>query len=106
MALETSIRVFPRWALPSLSPSPRRHCLLRYPDPSCVYVPSHLHLNVTYLLEAAPSSPVRCKPDENSAVGWFGLEEAAAASSEPWLRERIYQKLNAKLAGSGGRGSL
>ena len=71
-----------------------------------VYVPSHLHLNVTSLLEADPSSPVRCKPDENSAVGWFGLEEAAAASSEPWLRERIYQKLNAKLAGSGGRGPL
>ena len=38
------------------------------------------------------------KPDENRAVGWFGLEEAVAASSEPWFRERIYRKLNAKLA--------
>ena len=63
-----------------------------------VYVSSHLHLNVTYLLEADPSVPVRRKPDENSAVAWFGLEEAVAASSEPWFRERIYQKLNAKLA--------
>ena len=26
------------------------------------------------------------------------LEEAVAASSEPWFRERIYKKLNAKLA--------
>jgi len=31
-------------------------------------------------------------------VGWFSLEEAIAASSEPWFRERIYSKLNAKLA--------
>ena len=63
------------------------------------YVSSHLHLNVTYLLEADPAAPVRCKPDENSRVGWFGLEEAVAASTEPWFRERIYKKLNEKLAG-------
>lgn len=62
------------------------------------YVSSHLHLNVTYLLEADPADPVRCKPDENSRVGWFGLEEAVAASSEPWFRERVYRKLNEKLA--------
>ena len=61
------------------------------------YVPSHLHLNVTYLLEADPALPIRCKPDENSRVGWFGLDEAVEASSEPWFRERIYSKLNAKL---------
>lgn len=62
------------------------------------YVSSHLHLNVTYLLEADPADPVRRKPDENRAVGWFGLEEAVAASSEPWFRERVYRKLNEKLA--------
>lgn len=62
------------------------------------YVSSHLHLNVTYLIEADPSAPVRRKPDENRAVAWFGLEEAVAASTEPWFRERIYKKLNAKLA--------
>jgi len=61
------------------------------------YVPSHLHLNVTFLLEADPSSPIRSKPGENSRVGWFPIEDAAAASSEPWFRERIYSKLNAKL---------
>lgn len=62
------------------------------------YVPSHLHLNLTFLLEADPAAPVRCKPDENSRVGWFGLEDAITASSEPWLQTRIYSKLNAKLA--------
>jgi len=62
------------------------------------YVSSHLHLNVTYLLEADPAAPIRSRPGENSRVGWFGLEEAIAASSEPWFRERVYSKLNAKLA--------
>ena len=63
------------------------------------YVSSHLHLNLTYLLEADPAAPLRCKPDENAQVAWFGLEEAVSASSEPWFRKRIYSKLNAKLAG-------
>ena len=63
------------------------------------YVSSHLHLNLTYLLEADPAAPLRCKPDENSRVGWFSLEDAIAASSEPWFRQRIYSKLNAKLSG-------
>ena len=62
------------------------------------YVSSHLHLNVTYLLEADPQEPVRCKPDENSRVGWFTPEGAVEASTEPWFRERIYRKLNEKLA--------
>lgn len=63
------------------------------------YVPSHLHLNLTFLLEADPALSLRVKPDENSRVGWFGLEDAVAASAEPWIRERVYRKLNAKLAG-------
>ena len=61
------------------------------------YVSSHLHLNVTYLLEADPAAPIRPKPDENSRVGWFLLDDAIAASNEPWFRERIYKKLNEKL---------
>ena len=61
------------------------------------YISSHLHLNVTYLLEADPAAPIRPKPDENSRVGWFTLEDAIMASNEPWFRERIYKKLNEKL---------
>lgn len=62
------------------------------------YVSSHLHLNVTYLLEAGEDERLQMKPDENSGVAWFGLEEAVEASSEVWFRERIYRKLNKKLA--------
>ena len=62
------------------------------------YVPSHIHMNVTYLLEADPAAPICPKPDENRRVGWFSPEDAVAASSEPWFRERIYTKLNDKLS--------
>ena len=61
------------------------------------YVPSHLHLNVTYFLEADEAEVLRIKPDENSGVKWFSLEEALEACSEPWMVERIYKKLNNKL---------
>ena len=61
------------------------------------WVSSHLHLNVTYLLEADPDEPLHHKADENKAAGWFGLDEAVSASSEPWFREHIYSKLNEKL---------
>lgn len=61
------------------------------------YVSSHLHLNLTFLLEADPKAPLHHKPDENSRVAWFRPEEAVAASSEPWFRQRIYTKLNEKL---------
>ncbi len=62
-----------------------------------VYVPSHLHLNLTYLLEADPAAPLRHNPGENSAVAWFTPEEAVNASCEPWFQEYIYTKLNGKL---------
>lgn len=61
------------------------------------YVPSHLHLNVTYLIEADDKAPLSAKADENSGVKWFSPEEAVAASTEPWFQARIYRKLNEKL---------
>lgn len=62
-----------------------------------VYVPSHLHLNVTYLLEADEEEVLQVKPDENSGVKWFSLEGAFEACTEPWMIERIYKKLNEKM---------
>lgn len=60
------------------------------------FVSSHLHMNLTYLIEADDSQDVHSKPDENSAVKWFGLDEAVAASTEPDMQV-IYEKLNRKL---------
>ena len=59
-----------------------------------VYVSSHLHLNVTYLLEADETDSLRICQAENSGVRWFPLEKALAASTEPWFVQRIYRKLN------------
>ena len=61
------------------------------------YVSSHLHLNVTYLLQAEETDVLHIKEDENSNVGWFSLGDAVAASTEPWFQEHIYRKLNEKL---------
>ena len=61
------------------------------------YVSSHLHLNVTYLLEASDEESLSIKKDENSGVAWFSPEKAVEASTEPWFQEHIYRKLNAKL---------
>jgi len=62
-----------------------------------VYVPSHLHLNLTYLLQADEREETVVKPDENSGVAWFTRQGAVEASTEPWFQQRIYTKLNEKL---------
>lgn len=61
------------------------------------YVSSHLHLNVTYLVVADDTEPLTVCEAENRGVRWFGLDEALAASTEPWFVTRIYRKLNEKL---------
>lgn len=61
------------------------------------YVSSHLHLNVTYLLEADSEEMVSIKEDENSGVAWFSPEEALKKSTEPWFVEHVYGKLVEKV---------
>lgn len=58
-----------------------------------VYVPSHLHLNVTYLLYGDETEPLSIKEDENKGVAWFTPEEALQKCTEPWMVERVYSKL-------------
>ena len=60
------------------------------------YVVPHLHLNLTYLLEADDAQALHIKPDENSGLKWFSPEEAVAACTEPDMRI-VYSKLNEKL---------
>lgn len=61
------------------------------------YVPSHLHLNLTYLAEAQEDEVLAVKPDENSGVRWCTLNEAITLPSESWMVQRIYQKLIEKM---------
>ncbi|MDD7483624.1 MAG: NUDIX hydrolase, partial [Clostridia bacterium] len=57
------------------------------------YVPSHLHMNVTYLLRADERDVLHPCEGENSGVRWFTPQEALTASTEKWMTERIYRKL-------------
>ena len=61
------------------------------------YVSSHLHLNVTYLLEADMGTPIRIKEDENSQIGWISVDEISKKSTEKWFVDRIYSKLCEKV---------
>lgn len=61
------------------------------------YVSSHLHLNVTYLLEADMETPIRIKEDENSQIGWISVDEISKKSTEKWFVDRIYSKLCEKV---------
>ncbi|MDO4623678.1 MAG: NUDIX hydrolase [Eubacteriales bacterium] len=57
------------------------------------YVAGHLHMNVTYLVEADSEEELHHNPEENSAAAWFTPEEALEKSTEPWFVEHIYKKL-------------
>lgn len=56
------------------------------------YVSAHLHLNVTYLLQADEAQALHEKPDENSGVRWFALRDVIPNTREPEMRV-VYQKL-------------
>lgn len=57
------------------------------------YVPSHIHFNVTYLVEVDEKEALFVKEDENSGVKWWTFEEALKVSTEAWMVERVYKKL-------------
>jgi 8-oxo-dGTP pyrophosphatase MutT (NUDIX family) len=60
------------------------------------WVSAHAHLNVTYLLVADPSEPLRVNAQENSAVRCVPLDDILRVSTEPWMCEHIYRKLIAR----------
>ena len=55
-----------------------------------IWVPSHLHFNLTFLAEADEREALRIAEEQNSDVKWFIFEKA---SNEPWFVKHIYQKL-------------
>lgn len=56
------------------------------------YVPSHLHLNVTYLLTADESDPLTHREGENSAAAWLPADKLLELTNE-WQMDGIYLKL-------------
>ena len=61
------------------------------------YVSSHVHLNLTYLLEVDEKEILKIKEDENSGVKWVPIEDVKKVSTEKWIVENVYEKLNEKL---------
>lgn len=61
------------------------------------HVSSHVHLNLTYLLEADEKEELKIKEDENKGVMWVNIEDVEKVTNEKWIREKIYRKLNEKL---------
>lgn len=60
------------------------------------FVPSHLHLDCCFLLEADESESVKIKADENSGVEWIDIDKATEVTNEEKMRP-IYTKLNEKI---------
>ena len=56
------------------------------------YVPDHLHLNVTFLLIANKNDPLKIKPDENTGVKWFKIDEVLSYVTEDRMKP-IYKKI-------------
>ena len=56
------------------------------------YVPSHLHLNLSYLLTADPGDPLRPRPGENTQVAWLPTEGLLEKTNE-WEMDPVYTKL-------------
>ena len=63
------------------------------------YVSSHVHLNLTYLLEVDEKEILKIKEDENSGVKWVPIEDVKEVVSERerWFEENVYEKLIEKL---------
>lgn len=62
-----------------------------------IYVPSHIHLNVSYLLEGDESDLISPLLSENKDVKWINIDDVTKYSSEKWMNDNIYDKLNKKL---------
>lgn len=61
------------------------------------YIPDHIHMNVTYLLIANENQEVTNKPDENSDVKWFDIDNVLEIVNEPRMIP-IYQKAFDKIS--------
>ena len=56
------------------------------------YVPAHIHLNVTYLLEADENELIKIKEDENSNIAWLSFDELIERCTEEHMIP-VYKKI-------------
>ena len=56
------------------------------------YVAAHLHLNVTYLIEADENQTIHIKEDENSNIGWLKFDELIEKCTDDYMKP-VYKKI-------------
>lgn len=56
------------------------------------FVPSHLHLNISYLFIVDQNDPLIIKPDENSAVSWVNAVEIDRYITDKEM-SKVFQKI-------------
>lgn len=61
------------------------------------YVSSHLHLNVSYLLEADEYDNLIVNEEETEGVCWLPINELSKFCSEEYMVKNVYNKLNKKI---------
>ena len=52
-------------------------------------------------MEADESEEIHIKEDENSGVKWVPIDKILEASSEQWVRDRVYTKIINKMKNDG-----
>ena len=60
------------------------------------FVPTHIHLNMTYVFIASDKDATRIAEGENSAVGWKGFDELIETTREKnfiWVYKKIIEKI-------------
>ena len=60
-------------------------------------MPSHVHLNLKYLLEVDENELLKIKADENSGVKWIDINDIETVVNEKWVLENVYKKIIDKL---------
>lgn len=57
-----------------------------------LFVPTHLHFNVTFLFEADEKDSIHILEEENSNIGWLEFDDLLTKSEEPYMKP-IYKKI-------------
>lgn len=61
------------------------------------FVSSHLHINLTYLLEACEDEELVINEEETNGVKWIPIKELDKHCSEDYMINNVYNKLNEKI---------
>lgn len=61
------------------------------------YVSSHLHLSVSYLLEADENEELVVNETETNGVKWLPINDLNSYCTEPYIIKTVYDKLNKKI---------